>query len=96
MFYKTVWSISSKIQTVKMSLEKSTASDLFLAAERFKKKMTTNLEFIFCFPQKTSCIIKCHIITRIKRKQISYAVPFGILYYILCTLKCISRTELQN
>lgn len=43
MFYKTVWNITSKIQTVKMALEKTTASDLFLAVLRFKKKITSSL-----------------------------------------------------
>lgn len=49
MFYKTVWNITSKIQTVKMALEKTTASDLFLAVLRFKKKITSSLGQIFVF-----------------------------------------------
>lgn len=51
MFYKTVWSITSKIQTVKMALE-TTASDLFLAVVGLKKKMRESLGLIFVFHRR--------------------------------------------
>lgn len=50
MFYKTVWSITSKIQTVKMALE-TTASDLFLTVG-LKKKMIESLGLIFVFHRR--------------------------------------------
>lgn len=75
MFYKTVWSIASKVQTIQVALE-NTASDLLLALQRFKKKMIKKSWIEFCFPENTSCIIKCSIIVSIKRK----------LFYILSHL----------
>lgn len=58
LIYRIVWSIISKLQVVEMAAGKNIASDLFIPVVKIlKKKITKVLDF--CFPQKTSCIIKC-------------------------------------
>lgn len=92
LIYRTVWSIISKLHVVKNCSRKNIAFDLFLPVVKiFKKKITKVLDF--CFPQKTSCIIKCYVIIRMKRK------PFYIhcsIWDFIMHVKCISRTELQS